>query len=143
MCSKHSAKFGVSSLKSEVTGYFLIMGKSLCRTLYILRELYCAGNRLTLSVGPIKMWSAGLRMVAAYVPVSKVRGSRRDGRPMFIEHPGGWLRLVAGRNQSKSAIGTGRARLCAYVKLSTLNSAIDPELHDRKVEDRANASSSA
>ena len=39
-----------------------------------------------------------------------------------------WLRLVAGRSQSKSAIGTGRARLCAYVKLPTLNSAIDPEL---------------
>ena len=54
-----------------------------------------------------------------------------------------WLRLVAGRSQSKSAIGTGRARLCAYVKLSTLNSAIDPELRDRKVEDRANATSSA
>ena len=30
-----------------------------------------------------------------------------------------WLRLVAGRSQSKSAIGTSRARLCAYVKLST------------------------
>ena len=54
-----------------------------------------------------------------------------------------WLRLVAGRSQSKSAIGTGRARLCAYVKLSTLNSAIDPELRDRKVGDRANATSSA
>ena len=54
-----------------------------------------------------------------------------------------WLRLVAGRSQSKSAIGTGRARLCAYVKLSTLNSAIDQELRDRKVEDRANATSSA
>ena len=54
-----------------------------------------------------------------------------------------WLRLVAGRSQLKSAIGTGRARLCAYVKLSTLNSAIDPELRDRKVEDRANATSSA
>ena len=26
-----------------------------------------------------------------------------------------WLRLVEGRSQSKSAIGTGRARLCAYV----------------------------
>ena len=51
------------------------------------------------------------------------------------------LRLVAGRIQSKSAIGTGRARLCAYVKLLTLNSAIDPELRDRKVEDRANATS--
>ena len=44
---------------------------------------------------------------------------------------------MAGRSQSKSAIGTGRARLCAYVKLSTLNSAIDSELRDRKVEDRA------
>ena len=54
-----------------------------------------------------------------------------------------WLRLVAGRSQSKSAIGIGRARLCAYVKLSTLNSAIAPELRDRKVEDRANATSSA
>ena len=54
-----------------------------------------------------------------------------------------WLRLVAGRNQLKPAFGTGRARLCAYVKRSTLNSAIDPELRDRKVEDRANATSSA
>ena len=54
-----------------------------------------------------------------------------------------WLRLVAGRSQSKSAIGTGRARLCAYVKLSTLNSAIDPEMRDRKVEDRANATTPA
>ena len=51
--------------------------------------------------------------------------------------------MVAGRSQSKLAVGTGRARLCAYVKLSTLNSAIDPELRDRKVEDRANATSSA
>ena len=53
------------------------------------------------------------------------------------------MRLVAGRSQLKPAIGTGRARLCAYVKLSTLNSAIDPELRDRKVEDRVNATSSA
>ena len=37
-----------------------------------------------------------------------------------------WLRLVAGRSQLKPANGTGRARLCAYVKLSTLNSAIRP-----------------
>ena len=54
-----------------------------------------------------------------------------------------WLQLVAGRSQSKSVIGTGRARLCAYVKLSTLKSAIDPELRDRKVADRANATSAA
>ena len=54
-----------------------------------------------------------------------------------------WLRLVAGRSQSKSAIGIGIARLSAYVKLSTLNSGIDPELRDRKVGDRANVTSSA
>ena len=39
--------------------------------------------------------------------------------------------------------GTGRARLCAYVKHSTLNYAIEKELRDRRVEDRANATSSA
>ena len=50
--------------------------------------------------------------------------------------------------------GTGRARRCAYVKHSTLqkikklnsvNSAIEEELRDRRVEDRgrANATSSA
>ena len=36
-------------------------------------------------------------------PVSKVRGSRRDGRPMFIEHPGGygcgWWQAVASWSQ--------------------------------------------
>ena len=35
-------------------------------------------------------------------PVSKVRGSRHDGRPMFIEHPGGygcgWWQAVASRS---------------------------------------------
>ena len=39
--------------------------------------------------------------------------------------------------------GTGRARLCAYAKHSTLNSAIGQELRDRRVEDRANATSYA
>ena len=39
--------------------------------------------------------------------------------------------------------GTGRARLCAYVKHSTLNSAIEQELRDRRVEDSANAIRSA
>ena len=39
--------------------------------------------------------------------------------------------------------GTGRPRLCAYVKHSTLNSAIEQELRDRRVEGRANATSSA
>ena len=36
-----------------------------------------------------------------------------------------------------------RAQLCAYVKYSTLNSAIEQELRDRRVEGRANATSSA
>ena len=44
-------------------------------------------------------------MVAAYVPVSKVRGSRRDGRPMFIEHPGGygcgWWQAVASQSSDR------------------------------------------
>ena len=38
---------------------------------------------------------------------------------------------------------TGRARQCAYVKLWALNSVIDQELRDRRVEGRANATSSA
>ena len=54
-----------------------------------------------------------------------------------------WLQLVAGCSQLKSVVGTGRAQLCAYCKLSILNSATDPELRDQKVEDRANATSSA
>ena len=41
--------------------------------------------------------------------------------------------------------GAGRAQLCAYVKHLTLNSAIKKkqELRDWRVEDRANATSSA
>ena len=39
--------------------------------------------------------------------------------------------------------GTGRARLCAYVKDSTLNFAIEQELRDRRVDGRANATSPA
>ena len=35
-------------------------------------------------------------MVAAYVPVSKVRGSRRDGRPMFSSIMAGMV-AVGGR----------------------------------------------
>ena len=44
MCSKHSAKFGVSSLKNEVTGYFFIMGKYLCRTLYLAPQCHNFGS---------------------------------------------------------------------------------------------------
>ena len=35
----------------------------------------------------------------------------------------------------------GRARLCAYVKHLTLNSAVEQELRDRRVEDRTDATS--
>ena len=49
---------------------------------------------------------------------------------------------LAGRSQAVSE-GTGRARLCAYVKHSILNSAIEQELRDWRVEGRANATSSA
>ena len=51
---------------------------------------------------------------------------------------------VVGRPQlGEVSEGTGRARLCAYVKHSTLNSAIEQELSDRRVEGRVNATSSA
>ena len=51
---------------------------------------------------------------------------------------------VGGRPQlGEVGKGTGRARLCAYVKHSTLNSAIELELRDRRVEDRDKATSSA
>ena len=47
---------------------------------------------------------------------------------------------VGGRPQPfEVSEGTGRARPCAYVKLWALNSAIDHELRDRRVEGRANA----
>ena len=85
-------------------------------------------------------------MLAAYVPVSKVRGSRRGAPDVYRASWRVWLRLVAGLSQSKSAIGTGRARLCAYVKLSTKFchwKVLEGILRDRKVEGRANATSSA
>ena len=51
---------------------------------------------------------------------------------------------VGGRPQlGEVGYGTGRALLCAYVIHSTLNSAIEQELRDRRLEDRANATSSA
>ena len=39
--------------------------------------------------------------------------------------------------------GFGRARLCAYVKHPTLNSALEQKLCDRRVDHRASATSSA
>ena len=50
---------------------------------------------------------------------------------------------VGGRPQlGEVGKGTGRARLCAYVKHSTRNSA-EQELRDWRVEDRVNATISA
>ena len=81
--------------------------------------------------------------MGAYVPVTKVRGSGRDGRSMFMGLRV-WLRLVSGRSQAKSVKGTGHARLCSCeVKHSTLNYVIEQELYDRMVENRVNAASTA
>ena len=81
-------------------------------------------------------------LVRARVPVRKVRGSRRDGRLISMSILAGMV-AVGGRPQlGEVGKGTGRARLCAY-EHSTLNSAIEQELRDRRVEDRANATSSA
>ena len=51
----------------------------------------------------------------------------------------GWWQAVARRSHE----GTGRVRLCAYVKHSALNSVIKQELRDRGLEDGANVTSSA
>ena len=76
-------------------------------------------------------------------PGYKVRGSRRDGRLIFMSLLVDMV-AVGGRPQlSEVGKGTGRARLCAYVKHSTLISAIEQELRDRRVEDRTNATSPA
>ena len=64
------------------------------------------------------------------------------------ELPDGWLRLVAGHSQAKP-VRKPVARIsvilyvCTYVKHSTLSSAIEQVLRDRRVADRANATSSA
>ena len=70
--------------------------------------------------------------VTVNVPVTKVkvRGSRRDGRLIFMS-------LLRSREGDRPCVAM------AYVKHSTLNSAIEQELRDRRVEDRANATSSA
>ena len=84
-------------------------------------------------------------MVRERVPLRKVRGSSRDGRLIMSLLAG--MVTVGGRPYPVDVIeGTGRARhMCVYVyvKHSTPNSAIEQELHDRRVEDRANATSSA
>ena len=73
-------------------------------------------------------------------PLRESVGSRRDGRSIFMSLLAGMV-AVGGRPQLGQ--GTGRARLCAYVKHSTLNSAIEQELRDQRVEGRANATSFA
>ena len=61
-------------------------------------------------------------MVRAKVLVRKGRGSRRDGRLMFMSLVAGMV-AVSGRPQPGGVSeGSGRARLCAYIKHLTLNS---------------------
>ena len=80
-------------------------------------------------------------MVRAHVPVRNVRGSRRDGRLMFMSLLAG-MATVGGRPQpGEVSVGTGRACLCAFVKHLTLNSAIEQELRDWRVEDWTDATS--
>ena len=72
--------------------------------------------------------------------VTIVQGLRRDGRSMLMSLLAG-MDAVSGRPwPSEVSEGTGRARLCAYVKHSTLNFAREQALCDRR---RANATSSA
>ena len=67
----------------------------------------------------------GLRVATAQVPVTKVRGSGRDGRAMFIGLPMS-MAAVGGRPwPGEVSEGTGRTRPCAYVFLWTLNFVID------------------
>ena len=84
-------------------------------------------------------------MVGAHVPVPvrKVRGSRRDGRSTFVSLLAGMVAVGGKPYPGEVSEGTGRERLCACVKRSTLNSAIEQELRDRRVEDMANATSYA
>ena len=62
---------------------------------------------------------------------------------MFMSLLAGMVTVGGRPKPSEVSEGTGRARLCAYVKHSPLNSAIEQELRDRRVEGRANATSYA
>ena len=79
----------------------------------------------------------------AHVPVTKVRGFEARRVLIFMSLLTGMV-AVGGRPQlGEVGQGSGRARLCACFEHSTLNSAIEQELRDRRVEGRANATSSA
>ena len=71
-------------------------------------------------------------MVREHVPVRKVLGSRRDGRLMFTSLLVGMVTVSGRPLPGEASEGTGRVRLCAYVKHSTQNSAIEQELRDRR-----------
>ena len=82
-------------------------------------------------------------MVGAQIASRRVRGSRRGGCLMFMSLLVGMVTVGVRSQPGEVSEGTGRARLCVYVKHLTLNSAIKQELQDRRVEDRVNATSSA
>ena len=83
-----------------------------------------------------------VRVVGAHLPVTEFWGLRRDGRSMFIRLLVGMV-AVGGRPQpTEVSEGTGRAQLCVYIQLWSLNSSTDKALLDRRVEDRAKATSS-
>ena len=54
-------------------------------------------------------------MVRAQVPVTRVRGSRRDGHLIFMSLLAGMVAVGGRQKLGEVGKGTGRARLCAYV----------------------------
>ena len=82
-------------------------------------------------------------MVGAHVPATKVRDLRRGGRTTLMGLLTGMVAVGSRPRPVDFSEGTGRARLCAHVTYSTLNSAVKQESRDKVVEDRANATSSA
>ena len=73
-------------------------------------------------------------MVRAHVPVTKVRGFEARPALDIYEPPGGygcgWWQAAAMRSRAGD---WPCAAMCVYVKYSTLNSAIEQELRDRRV----------
>ena len=81
-------------------------------------------------------------MAGAHILVITVRGTKCDGRSIFMSLLAGMV-TVGGRPQLvEVSEGPSHARLCARVKHSTLNSAIHKEMRHRGTgqgQDRVNA----
>ena len=71
----------------------------------------------------------------AHAPVTRVRGFEARWALDIYEPPDGRGMVAVGGRPQPGEVGkaTGRARLCAYVKHSIVNFAIEQELRDRRV----------